>query len=342
MMKTEGGSPSYNGSGYMDDEFYEDTGELQMPRSSTDVTLARIPEWLYEHISSWDKLAQGNDSDQIVIGEVLALPEKQSSDGKPQPPPSMRVFLNEAWRERSGLPTAFELEGQSIKNDVLQNTYIFTEKDLPGYRQHARGQNRGPGGFGNVQDPRARIYKRSKYKKAIPKQTALIGTSTRQYLSKPLNTADYITFMTKRNKQAIQGNNSRTEILHGPVDEISAMNNVQTKFSSFIKSTSKPKSQTNKASRISRNELLDILHGLFDEYAYWPMKAIKARTKQPEAFLKEELPNIAQLIRSGQFASCWHRLSTFARAEGQQQMPDMSNIKSEDEDSDEAMEDVPM
>ncbi|KAJ4288196.1 hypothetical protein N0V90_012213 [Kalmusia sp. IMI 367209] len=342
MMKTEAGTPSYNGSGYMDDEFFEDTGELQLPRSNPDVTLTRIPEWLYEHISNWDQLAQGNDNDQIVIGEVLALPERQSSDGKPQQPPSMRLFLNDAWRERSGLPTAFELEGQQVNNDVLQNTYIFTEKDLPGFRPNGVGQNKSAGGFGAVQDPKARVNKRSKYKKAIPKQTALIGSSTRQYLAKPLNTADYIAFTAKRNKQAIQGANARTEILHGPVDEISEMNNAQTKFSSFIKSTTKPKSQTNKASRISRNELLDILHAAFDEYAYWPMKALKAKTKQPEAFLKEELPHIAQLIKSGPFASCWHRLSTFARAEGQQQMPDMSGIKSEDEEDDEEMEDVPM
>lgn len=342
----------------MDDEFYEDTGELSLPRedSKKHVMLARIPDWLYEHISNWDELSQGNDSDQIVLGEVLSLPpnnaydhnKDQSKNGKKpqnQPqgatqPPSMRVFFNNTWCEKSGLPTAFEVEGQSVNDTILNNTYIFTEKDLPGYKQNGVGQNK-PGSFnGAVQDPKARISKpRSKYRKAIPKQTALIGNVNTQYLAKPLNTAEFITFNNQRTKTAIQGRNSRTNILAESVDEVTVMNNLQDQFTSFIRPTNKPKSQQNKYARLPRNELLDILHTLFDEYRFWGMKALKAKTRQPEAYLKEVLPTIAQLVKSGPYASNWTRQEMFNRGSLHEGKGD-DTVKLEEEDDEEEMEDV--
>ena len=61
----------------------------------------------------------------------------------------------------------------------LANTYIFTEKDLPGYKPNGYGYGKGgsSGSFG-VQDPKARVQKRSKYKKAIPSklQAAILQT----------------------------------------------------------------------------------------------------------------------------------------------------------------------
>ncbi|KAL1604066.1 hypothetical protein SLS60_005658 [Paraconiothyrium brasiliense] len=358
MMKTEGGSPSFGGSGYMDDEFYEDTGELSLPREGEKhVMLARIPDWLYAHISNWDELAQGNDNDQIVLGEVLSLPpdnaydksKNQPKNGKqsqnqpqgPPVPPSMRVFFNNTWREKSGLPTAFEIEGQSVNDTMLHNTYIFTEKDLPGYKQNGIGQSK-PGSFGGVvQDSKARITKpRSKYKRAVPKQTALIGNVSTQHIAKPLNTAEFIAFDLQRTKTAIEGRNSRTEILPGTVDAITAMSKLQDHMTDFIRPDKKPKSQQNKYARLPRNELLDILHGLFDEYRFWGMKTLKAKTRQPEAYLKEVLPSIAQLVKSGPFASNWTRQDIFSGRTSANEGRADDNIKIEDEDDDEEMEDV--
>ena len=374
-MKTETGTPPYNGgaggggggSGYMDDEFYEDTGELQMPRENkATVTLARIPDWLYDHIASWDELSlmQGNDNDQIEIGEVLALPPNNSYDRKleeaskkPGPQaasnaaqkapagsaksPSMRVFLNKDWHKQTGLPTAYEINGQSVNDTMLRNTYIFTEKDLPGYKANGVGQNK-PASFGAgaVQDPKARVSKpRSRYRRAIPKETALIGSVTDQYLAKPLNTREFIEFDRKRTKTAVLGRNAHTEIIEQHVDEVTTMNNLQDRFSSFIRPTNKPKSQQNKYARMPQNELIDMLHSMFDDYKYWSMKAIKAKVKQPEAYLKETLPKIAELVKSGYFASNWKRQEMFARASRHDASGDVT-VKPEEEDDDEEMEDV--
>jgi transcription initiation factor TFIIF subunit beta len=115
---------------YMDDEFFEDTGEMTMPQPDTksDVWLTRIEKWLYDAVSKWEDLAEGNDNDQIQIGEVLAFNTTSGID-KSRP---MRVFFSERWRAKSKLPTAFEIQPTQTTDTVLGNTYVFTEKDLPG------------------------------------------------------------------------------------------------------------------------------------------------------------------------------------------------------------------
>ena len=69
-----------------------------------------------------------------------------------------------------------------------------------------------------------------------------------------------------------------------------------------------------------QNELLDLIMKCFREYKYWPLKALKDRLKQPEAYLKSTLENVAQLIRQGPFAMKWQlkpemRLSSYADTE---------------------------
>lgn len=350
-MKAEGGSPSFGQGGYMDDEFYEDTGELSLPRDGEKhIMITRIPDWLYDHLTTWDKFIpqEGDDNDQITLGEVLSLPSdnpydrnKARKDGKPAhdtPPaaPSMRIFFNDAWNKATGLPTAYEIENQPVNPTLLKNTYVFTEKDLPGYKHHVPKPAPNPS---TLADPKARI-KKSKYKKAIPKQTTLLGSATTQYLAKPLNTASFIAFNKQRTKEAIQGRNSTTNIMTETPDEVTVMNNLQNKFEGFVRPDKKRKSQLNKFARVPRNELIDMLHRAFDDHMYWPMKLLKARTQQPEAYLKEILPSLAYLIKSGSYASLWKRDDSYGRVAAHDGVADFK-VEDEDEDEeDEEMEDV--
>ncbi|KAF2035718.1 hypothetical protein EK21DRAFT_53130 [Setomelanomma holmii] len=323
---------------YMDDDFYEDTGELALPSQealiSDNVWLSRIPDYLYSAISNWDDLAEGNDDDQIQIGEVIGFATTSGID-KSKP---MRVFFNDRWQAKAKLPTAFQLDPTATSDQVLGNTYVFTEKDLPGYRPTGYGHgNRGGGGYGAVQDPKARVQKRSRYKKAIPKQTALIGHTTRHYSANPLETKEYRDFSALRIKQAIQGTNKTTIISNTP--DMMNDNLVQKRFEGFTKAAAKHKSQQNKAARVSREELVDMLHSCFDEYEYWAMSSLKKSTKQPEAFLKEVLIDIAQLVRSGPYASKWKRLDMYnvGRDLSRQQGAAADVVES---DGEEEMEDV--
>ncbi|KAF2186839.1 hypothetical protein K469DRAFT_570584 [Zopfia rhizophila CBS 207.26] len=336
-----------SGSGYMDDDFYEDTGELTLPSNGIDkdIWLTRIPKWLYESIAKWDNLADNADPDeQVIIGEVLAFPKPPNEQGerkgiaKDKP---MRVFLSEQWHQKAQLPRAFEL--QMTPSGQLENTYIFTEKDLPGYKPNSYGKmGSAPNSFA-VQDPKARVQKRSKYRKAIPKHTSLLGSTSREYTANPLRTPEFLQFDSSRTRQAIQGANSKTNILDNMNDHTSNQT-VQKMFKTFIKPAQPTRSQINKAARIPKNELIDLLHQCFDKYAYWPMKTLKKETRQPEAYLKEVLMDIADLVKTGTFASCWRRQDMYNKSAANQvldrppEMDDDGVVDEGDEEMD--MEDV--
>jgi TFIIF, beta subunit HTH domain len=46
----------------------------------------------------------------------------------------------------------------------------------------------------------------------------------------------------------------------------------------------KADAQNNKATRIPKNELLDLLFKCFQEYAYWSLKGLREYVKQPEVY----------------------------------------------------------
>src|SRR5271169_2152743 len=46
----------------------------------------------------------------------------------------------------------------------------------------------------------------------------------------------------------------------------------------------KAEAQNNKATRIPKNELLDLLFKCFQEYAYWSLKGLREYVKQPEVY----------------------------------------------------------
>lgn len=111
-------------------------------------------------------------------------------------------------------------------------------------------------------------------------------------------------------------------------------------FKSFVKPPTPARSQLNKAARIPKNELIDLLHQCFDEYKYWPMKSLKQRTKQPEAYLKETLQEIAVLVKGGSFASHWMRQAIYDRDLSHQMESAAPEDDLDDDDDDMEMENV--
>ncbi|KAF2750660.1 hypothetical protein M011DRAFT_464478 [Sporormia fimetaria CBS 119925] len=328
-------SPS--GTGYMDDDFYEDTGELKLPEGpQDDIWLTRIPDWLWEAVSKFEDLASGPEDEHVVLGEVLAMrdPTRPGAISSTNP---IRVFLKHRVIENNQLPQAFELKPTPAPKEVLANTYIFTESNLPGYKPQPYGQDR-IGGFG-VQDPKARVAKRGKYRKAIPKNTTLIGHAAREYNTITLPTKESIAFDKARIREAIQGSQETTNIAQN-LDSVKMNQTANEMFANFVapKQTGRP--QTNKAARIPRQDLIDILHRCFDRYQYWTLGALRAETRQPEAYLKEVLTEVAKLVKSGPYASKWKRLGMYDTrnlAEMQDEAPDGGDFRSDD---DMEMEDV--
>lgn len=63
--------------------------------------------------------------------------------------------------------------------------------------------------------------------------------------------------------------------------------------------------------RIPRDKLLDELFLAYSQKDHWSIKALRERTQQPEAYLKETLSNIATLHRSGEHNGTWELMSNY-------------------------------
>jgi transcription initiation factor TFIIF subunit beta len=108
----------------------------------------------------------------------------------------------------------------------------------------------------------------------------------------------------------------------------------------------------NKTTRMAENELFDQINRCFSEYTYWPMKALRHRLKQPEAYLRETLDKVAVLIRTGAFANNYSLKPEFKELLAKQQpggaaLPATDTVApvgdvpdDDDEDEDVKMEDV--
>ncbi|ELU40411.1 transcription initiation factor IIF, beta subunit domain-containing protein [Rhizoctonia solani AG-1 IA] len=119
-------------------------------------------------------------------------------------------------------------------------------------------------------------------------------------------------------------------------------------FSNMVKQKPKPAAgQFERAARIPKNELLDMLFKLFMVQSHWSMKVLRERTKQPLDYLKETLEEIAILHKSGPHTNTWSLQASYAQQfgapppEANAATSSMNMVESdEDEDEDEDMDEV--
>lgn len=69
-----------------------------------------------------------------------------------------------------------------------------------------------------------------------------------------------------------------------------------------------------KFARMPRNELLDLLFGLFDKYKHWSLKRLREETQQPYAYLREVLLSIADQHHNGPYAGSWSLKREYSEA----------------------------
>ncbi|KAI8391768.1 transcription initiation factor IIF, beta subunit-domain-containing protein [Radiomyces spectabilis] len=113
-------------------------------------------------------------------------------------------------------------------------------------------------------------------------------------------------------------------------------------FSDFI-TAKKPKTEKEKATRMPRNELMDLLFAAFDKYPYWSFKGIVEHTKQPAQYLKEILSEICILNKRGPYAGNYQLKPEYKqRPSAAEAMAsnsaDNPSSEDEDEEDEEAME----
>jgi transcription initiation factor TFIIF subunit beta len=221
-----------------------------------------------------------------------------------------------------------------------KNTFIFSEKDLEGYKPRQPGRNmvasnQDPlkgvdtknGGPVKVEKPKSRF-------RTIPKKTAVLGSISREFTCYPRENEEFRRIQAKK-EQIEKDKSTALKLMSGE-----AANNLHTEAMNlngsvdvFIKTAAekKKRAQDNKATRMDRAPLMDMLLELFKAYRFYPMSTLKARTKQPEAWLKEVLSSIATLVKSGPAANTYTLNETMSELHSALKADDKNNGEVKDE-----------
>ena len=216
-----------------DDALYEDAGDLDMTHGTRGIWLVKLPKFLLE---SWSQL---DLDEEITIGEIMV-----SSDER------FRLKLSDGLEVHNELPTQYDMV---LNNRQVTNTWVFTEKDMPGF-DPSGGAGAGAGAGGKKatvvqqegmpsmparllygEKPKQSFADRNKgggggwkkgqsgggqppyMRKAIPKKTALVGTVVHEAtVMTPENDAKYKKLMMEAQRKAIQPKKIM-QVLSGPV-----------------------------------------------------------------------------------------------------------------------------
>ncbi|KAJ5355064.1 uncharacterized protein N7496_012276 [Penicillium cataractarum] len=288
-----------------DDDIYEDAGDLDFSASAQNVWLSRLPQQLWDHWATMDENA--DDDEEIEIGTIRI--EGEPGDLKRV---SLRIHKREG---NEDIPKDYTLQKQSMSTNaahMTQNTFVFTEKDIPGAenRLASFGEKRSALYEAMKRDARRRQQgkKWEPYvRKTVPKQTALVGQVSEEFNLLPVENEE---LRRISEKAAIQAMKPKEKVQY--VDDISpditnAAILLPTNKGHFVQQIkpTKAKAQENKSTRMPQNELLDRIFECFREFRYWPFKTLKAKLQQPESYLKETLEMVAHLVKAGDFAMTW-------------------------------------
>ncbi|KAF2674244.1 hypothetical protein BT63DRAFT_474013 [Microthyrium microscopicum] len=329
-----------------DDEFVDDdddTGELAFPKpTEADLKywLVRVPRDLWSGLEGLEKYTM---DEPIPLGELWVWPQGNKKD-------KMRLNIDHKTPGFSMIPKEYDMEMLETSGGPSgpKNTFIFSEKqsgDRPGrpHKAPVKGEDalhKTEGGRIEKPQPRART---------IPKHTAFVAKPNAEVICNPCENDEYRRIedekarIIKAQQQDLQ------------VEDIKEDDRFNANVSVAFGKAQKTKAPEFKSQRIEEAQLLDMLSRKFAQFKYWPLKALKEETRQPEAYLREVLSKIAVLVKTGQAANTWTLKSSAALAvnyndEDLDQLEEDSknaiqadiapDALSDDEDDDDDMEDV--
>ncbi|RYP73727.1 hypothetical protein DL771_003440 [Monosporascus sp. 5C6A] len=312
-----------------DDDIYEDAGDLEFYTDNSapdsyagNIYLTHVPKYLYD---AWAHL---DDDAEIRIGTIRQWNET-GPDGQPRQ--RIAMLLDHRQPEHQNVPKEYNLD---VKDMQLINTFMFTEQDLPGYKNKSQGANRNipphlrrrqeqPPRDKNQPDANAGVKKRYQpyYRKAIPKKTVLAGKFAHELNCQPVMNAETRHILTTRASDAMKPK-ATTKMMAAargmPSGIIQAGSFAPDKFSTLVRpladvKKAAKKKQEERAARLSQSELRDRIFQCYDRFNYWSMKAFKQTLNQPEAWLRENLEELAVLHKTGRFANHWELKPEYKR-----------------------------
>lgn len=228
--------------GAEDDELYEDAGDLdfydanepQDPQGNA--FLAHLPKYLY------DQWAQLDDEEELVVGKMRTWVEVDRSGRQIQ---KFAILVDSSNPVHQNVPKEYTLE---MRDPNLLNTFMFTEADLPGFKNKNQGgpnntipaylRPRPPPPKENGKTEPGRPRKREPYyRKAIPKKTVLAARFRKEVNAQPVMTPEAKHILAMRASDALKPK-ATTSIMSGtrnPVGIIHAGTTMgNAKMSGFI------------------------------------------------------------------------------------------------------------
>jgi transcription initiation factor TFIIF subunit beta len=266
---------------------------------------------------------------------------------------------------------------ETLQPKQPRNAFVFSERDMPGYKKKFTGPNNVEGGTHHsrsyLHEKNKRDVKRKEGRKRfepyvrrpVPKLTALAGVVTRELECVPVENEEYLklerqkaeTMLKPKEVAQISFENLKDARYLAPGTVTAYGKTVSAKVSQLISSRIYPHSQLqqqeqkkraaakeNRAARRPKNEVIDLILELFQYYQYWGLRELRQKTKQPDAYLREVLNEIATMWRSGDMNGKWELKPEFKErsqfAKGAEGMaPDVPD-SDEDDDENETFEDV--
>ncbi|GAB1311415.1 hypothetical protein MFIFM68171_01625 [Madurella fahalii] len=292
------------GSPFMD-EALDETPDLEffdkLPEADTysRMYLARLPSYVWQ---AWSKL---DDDAEIEIGKIRQSTDK---DGNLK----LQMLLKSDIPAHQGLPKEYNMD---VVNHDVNNTFIFTEQDLPSYaaknKERANALAQGIPAhilrkqYSKTEQAPDRVRKGAPYgRRPIPKKTKLAGKVKHEVVCTPVQNIESNLYLFHRAKESQEPEKTVKIFDRLPAQGITDLK----EWEGFLKTKDKPtkaKKMENKATRWPENKLLDEIAKCFSQHKYWSIKAFRGAIPQPEAYLRETLDKIAVLHRTGTFANHW-------------------------------------
>ncbi|TFK61103.1 hypothetical protein BDN72DRAFT_478369 [Pluteus cervinus] len=336
--------------------------QLMLDQGSGRVWLVKIPKNLMERWASVDaegrhlatvRVYTNTDNANRKPRIILFLPPFRDANYNPNgetPPPPIQKPNWPAFDPSASIystetePDCYELE---MVNDSVENQIVVAERP------------KDPS-FNPSQDPQDAVQAQMNSR---ARTTILTGRIKHECNLKPGWSKTYRKQMRERH---LKYNTPKRQIRRiedggipggrGGINRLSSGVGVgaSSAFGDLIKTKPKqPKGTFERMARMPRNQLLDLIFQLFREPARWNIRALRERTQQPEAYLKEVLSEVAFLHRSGEHNGLWELRDDYkgegvkgeniALPEGSQDIKmegDEQEEDDEDDDEDEDMEEI--
>lgn len=300
------------------EDYLEENESLDMNLSRGDqkVWLVKLPKYLMDKWNDPESMKKGNQLGNVKI--------RKDPRGKLE----VKLVLE---KKEADIPQEYDIK---MLNTQVRNSYAFTEENLKKFKQELTevGEMPQQPELKETDDKKKKFQPRRKFKyfrvqkngdgsdgqpirkyipfvKTIPKKTSLLGKVVHDCLIVPSRRdQNYSALIRSRDANIQEPPRPKVTLLNeipGVIQSNAGPSIKGNNTSVFLKSTQPKNKADGRAIRMPKQDLLDLLFRLFEEYEYWSIKGLKERTKQPESYLKESLDSIAILIKKGPYTSKW-------------------------------------